>query len=215
MLKTDLDKIGNFSDADFQTLIKYVIPRKVNKNDLLLNQGQICQSVFYISSGSAYQFRYADIDENVIDLHLHGEWCLNYSSFISQLPSENIIKANSETSVYELNMHAIHHLIAVSPAFLQLGKILEGALLRMYYFQTAMSPSEKYHHRVNTRPQLYKCFARWDRDGFAMYIKKLEQGTFEWPKGKDISITSQQLTLLLQGVMLDSIRLRKRYKHVN
>lgn len=56
---------------------------------------------------------------------------------------------------------------------------------------------------------------QWDRDGFAMYIKKLEQGTFEWPKGEDISITSQQLTLLLQGVMLDSVRLRKRYQRVN
>lgn len=56
---------------------------------------------------------------------------------------------------------------------------------------------------------------QWDRDGFAMYIKKLEQGTFEWPKGEDISITSQQLTLLLQGVMLDSVRLRKRYQHAN
>lgn len=52
---------------------------------------------------------------------------------------------------------------------------------------------------------------QWDRDGFAMYMKKLEQGTFEWPKGEEISITSHQLSLLLQGVMLDSVRLRKRY----
>ncbi len=56
---------------------------------------------------------------------------------------------------------------------------------------------------------------QWDRDGFAMYVKKLEQGTFEWPKGQEISITSQQLTLLLQGVMLNSVRLRKRYQHAN
>ena len=56
---------------------------------------------------------------------------------------------------------------------------------------------------------------QWDRDGFAMYVKKLEQGTFEWPRGEDISITSQQLTLLLQGVMLDSVRLRKRYQRIN
>lgn len=54
---------------------------------------------------------------------------------------------------------------------------------------------------------------QWDRDGFAMYVRKLEQGTFEWPKEEGISITSQQLTLLLQGVMLDSVRLRKRYQH--
>jgi transposase len=52
---------------------------------------------------------------------------------------------------------------------------------------------------------------QWDRDGFAMYIKKLEQGTFEWPRGEGAAISSDQLTLLLQGVMLDSVRFRKRY----
>lgn len=52
---------------------------------------------------------------------------------------------------------------------------------------------------------------QWDGDGFAMYIKKLEQGTFEWPQGQGPSITSQQLTLLMEGVMLKTVRLRKRY----
>ena len=51
----------------------------------------------------------------------------------------------------------------------------------------------------------------WDRDGFAMYIKKLEQGTFERPKLEGNAISSAQLTLLLQGVRLDSVRMRKRY----
>jgi transposase len=54
-------------------------------------------------------------------------------------------------------------------------------------------------------------FLQWDKDGFAMYIKKLERGTFEWPSGDGLSVTSHQLTLLLQGVMLGSVRLRKRY----
>lgn len=52
---------------------------------------------------------------------------------------------------------------------------------------------------------------QWDNDGFAMYIKKLEKGTFEWPKGDNILISSHQLTLLLQGVMLESVRMRSRW----
>lgn len=52
---------------------------------------------------------------------------------------------------------------------------------------------------------------QWDRDGFALYIKRLEQGTFEWPAGDEPAITSHQLTLLMEGVMLKSVRLRKRY----
>ena len=52
---------------------------------------------------------------------------------------------------------------------------------------------------------------QWDRDGFALYIKRLEQGTFEWPMGDESAITSRQLTLLMEGVMLKTVRLRKRY----
>jgi len=34
-----------------------------------------------------------------------------------------------------------------------------------------------------------------------MYIKKLEEGTFEWPQGDELMMTSHQLMFLLQGVM--------------
>jgi transposase len=52
---------------------------------------------------------------------------------------------------------------------------------------------------------------QWDRDGFAMYVKKLEQGTFERPVLTGSAVTGSQLTLLLQGVMLGSVSYRKRY----
>ena len=52
---------------------------------------------------------------------------------------------------------------------------------------------------------------QWDRDGFALYIKKLERGTFEWPESHGGMLTSHQMTLLMDGVMLKTVRLRKRY----
>jgi transposase len=52
---------------------------------------------------------------------------------------------------------------------------------------------------------------QWDRDGFALYIKRLEQGTFERPEGEEIALTSHQMILLMEGVMLKSVSLRKRY----
>jgi len=53
---------------------------------------------------------------------------------------------------------------------------------------------------------------QWDRDGFSLYIKRLEQGTFEWPEGNQPCITSRQMMLLMEGVMLKTVRLRKRYE---
>lgn len=57
----------------------------------------------------------------------------------------------------------------------------------------------------------------WEGDGFALYHKRLEEGTYELPYEDDrnerLSISSQQLQLILQGISLKSIRRRKRYQH--
>jgi transposase len=52
---------------------------------------------------------------------------------------------------------------------------------------------------------------QWDRDGFAMYVKKLERGTFERPRIDGTAIPGRELALLLQGVRLESVSYRKRY----
>lgn len=59
----------------------------------------------------------------------------------------------------------------------------------------------------------------WESDGFALYYKRLEKGTYELPVYTDgissLSITAQQLQLILQGISLSSVRHRKRYQHDN
>lgn len=56
----------------------------------------------------------------------------------------------------------------------------------------------------------------WEGDGFALYYKRLEQGTYELPlTGTDatsMGITYQQLQFILQGVALQKIEFRRRYK---
>ena len=54
----------------------------------------------------------------------------------------------------------------------------------------------------------------WDRSGFVLYYKRLEQGTFELPASLEGGALSwQQLVLLLEGVCLASVRYRRRYRH--
>ena len=55
----------------------------------------------------------------------------------------------------------------------------------------------------------------WEEDGYALYHKRLERGTFEVPDGntQHQSISSEQLTLLLFGVNLKKVTHRVRYQH--
>lgn len=42
----------------------------------------------------------------------------------------------------------------------------------------------------------------WDRNGFCLWWKRLEKGTFPWPSNKDEvrELTSDELFMLLQGI---------------
>ena len=66
------------------------------------------------------------------------------------------------------------------------------------------------------RPRTHIKLLLWEQDGFSLYCKRLERGTFELPqtsdKGSHAVITSQELQWILQGVMLTSVRKRKRYQ---
>ena len=55
---------------------------------------------------------------------------------------------------------------------------------------------------------------RWEGDGFGMYSKILEVGTYEIPAGAGNWLNEELLYLLLKGVKLDKIQYRKRYQHV-
>lgn len=54
----------------------------------------------------------------------------------------------------------------------------------------------------------------WEHDGFAIWYKQLQRGTFALPAHQEDSLllTAQQLTLILAGVDLKQTRPRKRYQ---
>ena len=63
----------------------------------------------------------------------------------------------------------------------------------------------------------------WDRDGLAIWYKRLEKGTFQFPtdatpkeeKAASVKISASDLSLLLGGIDLHSARKRKRYQRPN
>jgi len=57
----------------------------------------------------------------------------------------------------------------------------------------------------------------WDETGYAIWMKRLEVGSFELPRADDgtspsVKITASQLSLILDGIELSSVRRRKRYQ---
>ncbi len=153
-----LKNIGRFTAEEITRFTEKAISRNFKKNEILLNESEVCRSAFYIISGEAYQFSYDDIDENIIDLHTKHDWCLNHASFVTQKPSAVTIKAYSELSVLELSLTSVHELIALSPSFFQLGKVLEQTISRVQYFDHTNTAEEKHSQLFSSRPELFQQF---------------------------------------------------------
>ena len=67
---------------------------------------------------------------------------------------------------------------------------------------------------VNRRLTLMKILY-FDRNGYWIWYKKLEQGTFQLPTTSEekTQLNYTQLKLIIEGIDLSSIQQRKRYKH--
>ena len=154
-----LQKNGIFREDDLILFSENIKIRSIKKDEILLREGEICKSIFFVDDGAVYQHNEKDeIEQNVIDLHIEGEWLLNHTSFIAQKPSEGVIQAYSDCNLVELTLHSLHKLIGVSPTFFQLGKLLEPSNSRVSFFDNDLTPIQKYDYILKNRPQLLQIF---------------------------------------------------------
>jgi transposase len=57
----------------------------------------------------------------------------------------------------------------------------------------------------------------WEKGGFTIFYRRLEKGSFEIPvfnlDAASMQLTAEQLICMLQGIVLASVKYRKRYQH--
>lgn len=60
-------------------------------------------------------------------------------------------------------------------------------------------------------------FLLWDHGGFWLFCRRLEAGTFDWPREAGVGrveMSSRELLALLEGLDLKTARWKKRYERV-
>ena len=59
----------------------------------------------------------------------------------------------------------------------------------------------------------------WERDGFVLWYKRLEEGVFKMPRidgdAKSVELRASELAMMLDGIDLRSVRRVKRYSRKN
>ena len=108
---------------------------------------------------------------------------------------------------------ALRIFLAVEPADMRKGFDGLSQLVRERIAQDPLS-GHLFVFRNRRRERIKILY--WDRDGLAIWYKRLETGSFQLPvinrDAVSIEMSSTQLTLILSGIDLRSARQRKRYQ---
>ncbi|MCJ8154888.1 Crp/Fnr family transcriptional regulator [Chryseobacterium sp. SSA4.19] len=155
-----LDQIGNFSAAEIQVFNSSLSKKYLAKNEILIAEGDISKSIYFIEKGSFYQFFYNEKrqEKMITDLHIENEWMFNAESLSSQIPSKVTIQAFEHSEVMELTLENLHKLIAVSQKFLHFNKLFSASDSKTVFYDMNLNPAERYKYMIKTNPRLLQKF---------------------------------------------------------
>ena len=106
--------------------------------------------------------------------------------------------------------------LAVQPADMRCGF---DRLAELAQVVTDQNPMEGHLFLFRGRNGDRLKILRWDRDGWALWYKRLEEGTFKLPrfddKAKSVELRASELAMMLDGIDLRSVKRVKRYARKN
>lgn len=152
-----IEQFGSFSETDQKLLTGLLKRVSIKKGEFVLEQGDISQTAYFVNKGSLRHYR--DLDgyaELTVNLFLENDWVLDHASFTGQNSTPNNIQAFEDCELLELSMHSMHELIAISPSFFRLGKILDPP--RNEVDLQLKTPEERYIDLMNNKPEFIQRF---------------------------------------------------------
>jgi signal-transduction protein with cAMP-binding, CBS, and nucleotidyltransferase domain len=150
-----------FSPIDFRTLENELITdsieiKKIRKDNFLLMEGKICNEISFIIDGSFRQFSVVDGTEVNFLFYFDNDFTADFSSYITETPSNYFIKALEDSLVITLNKNNFSLLASRNNDWEVVYKnIANRALLTLYKrndILLTLSPENRYLKLLEVHP---------------------------------------------------------------
>lgn len=140
------------------TLASILIPVKVQKGDILLNEGDICRNLYYVDRGMVRQFYKKG--GRIVTEHFsyEGRICFCIDSFLKQEPSRLMVEALENSVLYAIPYGRLQALLLEDEEISRFyRKLLEHIAISSQEhadslrFETAQ---ERYERLLHTKPEI-------------------------------------------------------------
>lgn len=161
LLRQAIETQVSLTEDEWNQLLACVRMHSFGKNELLLKEGLVCNSLTFILSGAVVYYSLSEKgDEITTDFALEGSWVTDNRSRLSQTPSHLNIKAIEATDVAIIAETDLNELYRRIPKMEHLGRILiERAYVRLVPLSLdlqILSAEERYLKLLREYPEAVK-----------------------------------------------------------
>ena len=145
-------------EVEFEQLQPFLQTETVKKEELLLREGDICDTIYFVNTGCLYLFYEDNNEKQVIHFALENWWITDYKTFADSKPAVYSIAAMEDSEITYMSRKDYETLLLKFPLLaLYFNKIHEraygAALLKQKTFATT-SKKDFYHYFKTTYPEL-------------------------------------------------------------
>ncbi len=153
-----IDRLGNKVE-NLDTVLNHFKPLEIDRNQFLLQQGEVCKQVYFIAKGCLQVFTYDnEMNETTRDIVTEGTWCSELLSFSSGQPATENIRTVETCQLLAIDKQSFQTMMQTVPQFDNVYKqILETSYANsVYRINTfvALSALERIKWLMEKRPKL-------------------------------------------------------------
>lgn len=151
-------KYSTMTHEELDTLESILVPKKFAKGEMILKEGDVCESIYYIDKGLIRQFYYKNEKELTEHIGAEGEIFMCIESLFREEPTKLQVEALEPCQLYLIPKHRLEP-VALHNVNIQIlyRKILEESLIvsqvhaDLLRFETAQN---RYLRLCKLKPQV-------------------------------------------------------------
>ena len=159
LLRSHIEKRVALTDVEFERAKAFFVPRKLRKHQYLLQEGDVCRSIAFVTRGCLRIYTVdAKGEEHNIQFAIEDWWASDLHSFLTGRPATSNIEALTPAEVLLLDRQAREELMSSVPRMERFFRLLQEAnhvATNQRITETlTTTAAERYLHFTETYPAL-------------------------------------------------------------
>lgn len=148
----------NLEPSEIDILESALSVSKIKKKELVLQEGQLCNTIYFIIKGCMRQYIINSKGvEQTLQFGIENWWITDYLSYHNHIPSHFYIQAVENSTVVAIEKTTLEAILIEIPKLERYFRIVSqksfGAAQMRIKFLFTMSAEERYHHFNNLHPE--------------------------------------------------------------